>query len=132
MKKFYTGALTLISASAALIACPHVANAGPYPDRPGVCYFFRGETLEIMEPCVLSPGHGAGVHYVGLTWSDGVRTTIWTKVPTPRDPNIYYTVDDAEADRYERDVFYQETATRSDDNLVCYRVRAAANSVCYQ
>jgi hypothetical protein len=114
-----------------------VVEARPYPDQSGVCYFYRGDTQEMMEPCVISGGYGAGAHYAILRWSDGVDTRI--VMGNLCEPDAYdeygfctYTVDDYEAEPYERNVFLDITTLDDPDNMTCYRVLETGNSVCYR
>ncbi len=116
---------------------PLSAEARPHPDRTGICCFFRGEKQEITEPCVISTGYGAGAHYAGLHWSDGVKTVV-NMINTCPEPNFdtsgfcFYTVDDYRAVPYERDVFFSPTQAQSDENLSCFKVIKSQNSVCYR
>jgi hypothetical protein len=113
------------------------ASARPNPDRAGVCYFFRGEDRELTKTCVISSGYGAGGHYAGLQWPDGVVTKI-SKVNFCPQQNYdqrgfcKYTVDDREAKAYKRDVFFKTTNADDSDNFDCYRVISTGNSVCYR
>lgn len=112
-------------------------EARPYPDSFGVCYFYRGDTQEILEPCVIGTGYGAGAHYAVLRWSDGVDTSIMMINFCPNldfDEHGFcrYTVDDYAAEPYERDVFLNITTSEDVDNLSCYRIIETGNSVCYR
>ncbi|NER82924.1 MAG: hypothetical protein F6K42_25885 [Leptolyngbya sp. SIO1D8] len=119
------------------VAWSAISAARPYPDQAGVCYFYRGETQEILEPCVISSGYGAGAHYAILHWSDGVETNI-TLINFCPDENFddrgfcRYTVDDYDAEPYERNIFLEITALEDPENMPCYRVIETGNSVCYR
>ena len=123
--------------SAAAITYQATAEARPHPDQSGVCYFYRGDTQEILEPCVISSGYGAGAHYAILRWSDGVETNITMINFCPDEDHddggfCRYTVDDYDAEPYERNVFLDPTTIPDADNLPCYRVIETGNSVCYR
>lgn len=126
----------IITASAVTLGLP--AEARPNPDRLGICYFYRGDTQEQVEPCILSSGYGTGVHYVIMNWLDGVKTKV---VMSPYcEPGqdfddagfCNYTVDDAAAMPYSRDVFLAPTDINDPDNLPCFRILETDNSVCYR
>lgn len=123
--------------AAAAVGWSLPAQSRPYPDRAGVCYFYRGDTQEMLEPCVISSGYGAGAHYAVLHWSDGVETNITMINFCPDDDYdeggfCRYTVDDREAEPYQRNVFLTVTTIEDPDNLICYRVIETDNSVCYR
>lgn len=131
-------ALTTGFITATVTALSLSAEARPHPDQLGICYFFRGDTQEQVEPCVLSSGYGTGVHYVIMNWLDGVKTTI---VMSPRcEPGqeiddigfCNYTVDDFAAEPYERGVYLAPTDVDDPDNFPCFRVIDTGNSVCYR
>jgi len=129
--------LIVASVAALSVALIQPASSRPYPDRAGICYFFRGEVRKLTQTCVISGGYGAGAHYAVLQWSDGVRTSITMINYCPRqkydkDGFCKYTVDDREAKPYKRDVFFQTTTSADSDNLDCYRVISTGNSVCYR
>lgn len=108
------------------------AIAGAYPDRPGQCYFFRGETLEMHETCTLSTGYGAGAQYVILNWSDGVKTKIFNLTVCKNGGNCGSTVDDVKATFYSRDLFLKPTEEKDEQELTCYAIHNNDNSVCYR
>lgn len=123
--------------AAAAVGWSLTAQSRPYPDRAGVCYFYRGDTQEMLEPCVISSGYGAGAHYAVLHWSDGVKTNITLINFCPDDDYdergfCRYTVDDHEAEPYQRNVFLTVTTLEDSGNLSCYRVIETDNSVCYR
>lgn len=123
--------------AASLIAPIQPTDARPYPDQTGVCYFFRGETRELMQTCVVSGGYGAGGHYSVLQWPDGVQTNITMVNLCPNqdyDTSGFcrYTVDDHAAVPYQRNVFFDTTTSTDSDNLDCYRVVETGNSICYR
>ena len=103
------------------------ATARPYPDQVGVCYAFESDTQARLEPCIISAGYGAGAHYATLNWMDGTKTSIMMVNDCP-DGNYDlsgfcgYTVNDRDAEVYQRDVFLGETTFDDPDNLLCYRV----------
>lgn len=114
-----------------------VVNARPNPDRSGICYFFQGNVQELQDPCVISTGYGAGAHYAVLHWSDGVKTRLYEINHCPEqnyDDRGFcsYTVDDYEAQIYQRDGFMNPTTSNDMDNLLCFRVIKTGNSVCYR
>lgn len=128
----------IISSIAAIAMTPiQPVESRPYPDRTGVCYFFRGDTPELTQTCVISGGYGAGGHYAVLQWPDGVKTQITMINFCPnRDFDetgfCRYTVDDHEARPYQRDVFFETTTSADSENLDCYRLVETGNSVCYR
>ncbi len=125
----------LMTAGAIAWATP--ATARPYPDQVGVCYAFEGDTQARLEPCAISAGYGAGAHYAVLNWMDGTKTSIVMVNACANgnyDPSGYcgYTVNDRDAEIYQRDVFLRETTFDDPDNLICYRVTATASSFCFR
>lgn len=127
----------VIGAITAGVALSAPSHSRPYPDRTGVCYFFRGETPELTEPCVISTGYGAGSHYAALRWSDGVVTRIFMINSCPVDGYdahgfCKYTVDDESAAFYFRDVFMGVTSSTDPENMSCWRVLESGNSICYR
>lgn len=135
--KFLRLPLVTASAFSLLAVLIQPANSRPYPDRSGVCYFFRGQKQELTQPCVISAGYGAGAHYAVLQWPDGVKTSIVMINSCPNkdwDDNGFckYTVDEYKATYYQRDVFLKVTTRADEDNLDCYRVIDTGNSVCYR
>lgn len=106
--------------------------AGEYADRPGQCYFFRGETLELQEACPLSTGYGAGAQYVILNWSDGVKTRIFKLTACKEGGNCGNTVDDEKASFYSRDLFLNPTDDKEEQEITCYVIKKNDNSVCYR
>lgn len=109
------------------IAWATPATSRPYPDQVGVCYAFQGDTQARLEPCVISAGYGAGAHYAVLNWSDGTKTSIVIVnacADGNYDPSGFcrYTIDDRDAEFYQRDVFLGETTFDEPDNLLCYRI----------
>ena len=135
--KLYRFSLIVAFTAAISIASIQSAQARPHPDRAGVCYFFRGETRELTQTCIIGGGYGAGGHYAILQWPDGVQTNITMINYCPNggygeDGFCRYTVDDSEATRYQRDVFLETTTFSESDNLNCYRVIETGNSVCFR
>ena len=111
--------------------------AAPNPNQVGVCYFFRGEELEIKQSCVVSSGYGAGAHYTTLNWIDEVETVIYSIHYCPEsdlndDAFCKHLVDDYQATPYERNTFLQSTDILDVDNVSCFRVVKTGNSVCYR
>lgn len=74
-RALFTSAI-VFSSAALMVILPTSGQARPYPDRPGVCYFFQKEVLKLKQPCIVSAGYGARGHYAVLTWADGVKTRI--------------------------------------------------------
>ena len=137
MKLTLSTALAASIATASVIALATSTEARPYPDQSGVCYIFSGNTQEVLEPCVISSGYGAGAHYATLNWSDGSTTSI--NMSNFCDPNTFdangfcsYTVNEREAEYYERDVFLGVAVMNDPDNLPCYLVESTDISVCYR
>ncbi|MEA5452060.1 hypothetical protein VB780_26030 [Leptolyngbya sp. CCNP1308] len=112
-------------------------EARPYPDTVGVCYSFQGDDIERLEPCVISSGSGAGAQYASLNWLDGQTTTIEMSAYCPNqdwDENGFcsYFVNGEVAEAYERDVFWMESNSDSDDeDMPCYRLSSQL-SYCYR
>ena len=133
LKKFLVTSLTSIFA----LVWGAPAKSRPYPDQTGVCYFYRGEIQELLDSCVISSGYGAGVHYSVLHWPDGVDTNV-SMINFCPDSDYddrgfcRYTVDDYDAEPYERNVFLQITTAQDPENLTCYRIIETSNSVCYR
>jgi hypothetical protein len=131
------GLFTATGVAIALSTLATPADSRPYPDRLGICYFFRGDTQDLTQPCVISSGYGAGAHYAVLLRKDGVRTSIQMINACP-DGNYdeqgfcRYLVDDHEAMPYYRDTFMNVTTTTDDENLSCFRVMDTGKSVCYR
>lgn len=50
----------VVSIAAKILTGIHAFQARPYPDHLGICYYFVGDIQERAEPCVISPGYGAG------------------------------------------------------------------------
>lgn len=128
-------AATLATAGVVVLATS--TEARPYPDQSGVCYIFQGDTQELMEPCVISSGYGAGAHYATLHWSDETTTSI--NMDNSCDPDAFdangfcsYTINDRAAEYYERDVFMGVAAMDDPDNMPCYRLTESDVSVCYR
>jgi hypothetical protein len=130
-------ALTLSLAITGVVITCTAGQARPYPDQVGVCYAFQGDTQTRLEPCVIRAGYGAGAHYAVLNWSDGTKTSILMVNDCP-DGNYNqsgfcsYTVNDRDAEVYQRDVFLGETTFDDPDNLPCYRVISSTSSFCYR
>jgi hypothetical protein len=107
-------------------------EARPFPDRPGICYFFKNDSLDMTQSCVMSSGYGAGAQYVILNWTDGVRTAISTdtrKVP------YTITVDNEPSEGYMRDASWYGITSNADspDGVIyCQRILSNENSVCYK
>ena len=137
VKLSYGAAIATSLASIAVVAWSISAESRPYPDRSGICYFYRGDIQELLESCVISSGYGAGAHYATLHWPDGVDThiTLINACSTEHFDDrgfCRYIVDDYEAVLYERDVFLNITMVEDPDNLTCYRIVETDNSVCYR
>ncbi len=137
MKLQLTQILIASLTTAGAIAWATPATSRPYPDQVGVCYAFQGDTQARLEPCIISSGYGAGAHYAVLNWMDGTKTSIMMVNDCP-DGNYdqsgfcSYTVNDRDAEVYQRDVFLGETTFDAPDNLPCYRVTSTASSFCYR
>jgi hypothetical protein len=137
MNKLSKYAFSLLGCVGLLSLLSPSVQARPYPDRSGICYFFRGEKPELKRNCILETGYGAGAHYASLNWQDGIKTAIEMINICPQggfDNSGFcrYTVDGHAAQPYERNVFLQPTQEISADNLYCYRVVKTGNSVCYR
>lgn len=142
MSALFTSAI-VFSSTALMLILPTSVQARPYPDRPGVCYFFRKEVLKLKQPCVVSAGYGAGGHYAVLTWADGVKTAIvminYCPKPGPTQETplangmefCRFTVDNYDAQPYARDVFLRPTNLKGEMEYDCFRVIKTGNSVCY-
>ena len=113
------------------------ATARPRPDRVGVCYAFKGNAREQVEPCVISAGYAVGAHYITLRWLDGTNTRIVQNNYCPErnyDEHGFcgYIVDDQAAELYQRDVFLAVTTTDDAENMTCFRVASTRDSFCYR
>lgn len=134
----------VFSSTALTVILPISVQARPYPDRPGVCYFFQKDLLKLKNPCVVSTGYGAGGHYAVLTWADGVKTAIvktnycpkggWIKDASVANGMEFcrFTVDNYDAQPYTRDSFQQPTTFKEEMTYDCFRVNKTGNSVCYR
>lgn len=131
MKTFYKIlSVAAITATASLFVIG--VQARPYPDRPGICYFFRGNSLELTQTCVISTGYGTGEHYAVLNWADGVKTHILNNLNL-KPPTLK--VDGEIAQEYKRDTsFYSvvENPGSREDIMFCQRILSNQNSVCYK
>ena len=58
------------------IALPQSAQAGRVEPPPAACSFFRGETLDLKNTCTYESASWAGGDGRGLTWEDGVTTSM--------------------------------------------------------
>lgn len=110
------------------------ANARPYPDKLGVCYFFSGNKLKQKTPCVVAAGYGAGAMYTSLqigkrnyyfetnTMTEDGQTTYKGKPvhEYTRDASFYRVLTDKEL----------ETA-ENEELLFCYRTRDKKLDICY-
>ncbi|MGB5963794.1 MAG: hypothetical protein WBG73_24380 [Coleofasciculaceae cyanobacterium] len=132
MKNFYKSlTIAAITATASLFVIG--VQAKPYPDRPGICYFFKGNSLETTQTCVISTGYGAGAQYVILNWVDGVKTRILNN--TYPEAEIITTVDGEVAQDYARDTSWYRVVKNPgsrDDIMFCQRILSNQNSVCYK
>lgn len=133
MKTYYQGiGIAAIAATVSMMVMGEV-SARPNPDRAGICYFFKGNSLELTQTCVISTGYGAGAQYVILNWADGVRTRILNH--TYPEPEIITTVDGEAAQDYARDTSWYnvvENPGSNDDIMFCQRILSNRNSVCYK
>ncbi|MEO1400716.1 MAG: SH3 domain-containing protein [Cyanobacteria bacterium J06635_1] len=113
------------------------ASIEPTSATSGVCYFFREETLDLIQPCTISAGYGASAHYTSLLWEDGIRTFITMNNDCPGetlDANGFcsYSVDDREAVVQAPDVFMNITTIENAATVSCYSVINTGNSICYR
>ncbi|MCU0569096.1 MAG: hypothetical protein MUF49_21150 [Oculatellaceae cyanobacterium Prado106] len=128
----WKGMMAIALLSTPVLVTARSADAAPYPDRPGICYSFAGDSLEQVQSCVISTGYGTGVQYAVLNWPDGSRTRIMTEVSN--EPGTI-TVDDAIAEDYMRDASWYNIVDEFDtsvETIFCNRVIETGNSVCYK
>ena len=132
MKKFVSFGLMMLP----LVLVATNANARPYPDQLGICYFFSGDKLKQKKPCVIATGYGAGSMYTSLEvgkkeYTFTTNTMIENEETTYNDKPVYV---------YSRLMgFYRELSDDDvksgvyeySDLLPCYRTQDKKLDICY-
>ena len=109
-------------------------SARPNPDNSGICYYFVGNNLESVSPCVIHTGYGTGIHYETQDWSNGNRVEVYLDYSSVDSEEPEITVNDKLATQSYRDTsFYNRVKdpTQSiEDTMGCYDIVETNESIC--
>ncbi len=114
-----------------------IAIARPLSDLIGICYLFKNDENNKIEPCVIGRGWGAGGHYRVLYWLDGKKDIISLINYCPNqdidsEGFCEYTINEKKAILYYRNVFKLSTDEKSNESIECYQIVNTSQSICYK
>jgi hypothetical protein len=133
LPRFFLVSITTLTTLLSLASATNV-YARPYPDRPGVCYYFVDNELKSQSSCVIKTGYGTGIHYEIQEWSNGNHVEIYKDHSNPDAEKPDITVNDKPATRSYRTknflTIVEDPDNTTEKTMTCYDITGTNESIC--